>query len=116
MKNVVKDKSLVAFCGLYCGACKKYLTDKCPGCIENDKAGWCSVRSCCMNNGYNSCADCREYTNAMDCKKFNNFISKIFGFLFNSDRNACIETIKKVGYDSFVTLMVENEWQTIKKK
>ena len=32
MKNIKADKAMIAVCGLYCGACRKYLMDKCPGC------------------------------------------------------------------------------------
>ena len=28
---------MVAACGLYCGACKKYRMGKCTGCHENEK-------------------------------------------------------------------------------
>ena len=29
-KEVKTDKELIAYCGLYCGACGKYMNDKCP--------------------------------------------------------------------------------------
>lgn len=37
-KDLIGDEKLVAACGLYCGACHKFLTGKCPGCKENEKA------------------------------------------------------------------------------
>ena len=43
MKEIVADPKLVAYCGLYCGACGAYLRGRCPGCIENYKATWCKV-------------------------------------------------------------------------
>lgn len=46
MKNIESDKELIAACGLYCGACRKYLAEKCPGCRLNEKAAWCKIRSC----------------------------------------------------------------------
>ena len=115
MKEVTTNKALIAFCGLYCGACKSYLKDKCPGCKDNVKATWCTVRACNLEHNYNSCADCKEYPNANECKKFNNPISKIFGFVFRSDRNACIEMIKQKGYDNFVSYMAENKLQSIRR-
>lgn len=105
MKAIVSDPSLVAYCGLYCGACKRYLKDKCPGCRENQKATWCKLRSCCMENGYASCADCKEFEDPMACRKFNNFMSKLFGFIFRSDRNACIRKIREVGVQGYADEM-----------
>jgi hypothetical protein len=115
MKEVTTDKALIAFCGLYCGACNSFLKDKCPGCKDNVKATWCAVRTCNLSHNYNSCADCNEFSNAKECKKFNNPISKIFGFVFRSDRNACIEMIKQKGYESFASYMAENKLQAIRR-
>ena len=116
MKDIISDKNLIAYCGLYCGACGKYLNGKCQGCKENVKASWCKIRSCCIENKYSSCADCKTISSANDCKKFNNFISKIFALIFKSDRNACINQIKEQGYDSFAEYMASNKLQSIKKK
>jgi hypothetical protein len=115
MKEVTADKNLIAYCGLYCGACKKYLAGSCPGCHENNKASWCNIRSCNIEHGYSSCADCKEFTNPMDCKKFNNFISKIFALVFKSNRAACIAKIRESGYDGFAKYMAENGLQSIRK-
>ena len=38
------DPKMVAACGLYCGACKKYRMGKCSGCHKNKKASWCKIR------------------------------------------------------------------------
>lgn len=105
MKQIVVDENLVSFCGLYCGACRRYLEEKCKGCRENLKAAWCQVRSCCLKNQFGSCADCRDFTEVNDCRKFNNFISKLFGFLFRSDRRAGIQLIKKAGKKQFAEKM-----------
>ena len=115
MKPVIADKELIAYCGLYCGACKKYLAGSCPGCHENQKAGWCKIRSCNIEHGYASCADCKEFINPRDCKKFNNFISKIFALIFKSDRAACIAMIRESGYEGFAGYMAENNLQSVKK-
>lgn len=37
MKEIAKNTDLIAYCGLYCGACKSYLMEKCPGCHETQK-------------------------------------------------------------------------------
>jgi hypothetical protein len=97
MKDAVKDVNLVAFCGLYCGACRAYLKDHCPGCKENTKAAWCKIRTCCIESKYASCADCMDFTDVNDCKKFNNIISNTFALVFRSNRKACIEQIRSKG-------------------
>jgi hypothetical protein len=114
-RKVVTDKNLIAYCGLYCGACGSYLKGKCAGCKENIKASWCKVRECCIENEYLSCADCQK-EELMECRKYNNFISKIFGFVFRSDRAACIKQIKETGYEGFALEMATNKTQTIKRK
>jgi len=111
MKEVVADQNLVGYCGLYCGACRKYLKEKCPGCHGNEKATWCEVRKCCMANNITSCADCKTVANANDCKKFNNFMSKLFGFIFRSDRQKCINAIKEKGIDAYSKEMAANKKQ-----
>ncbi len=116
MKEIIADKNLIAYCGLYCGACKKYLKGTCPGCKENVKATWCKVRSCCIENIYLSCADCTTFSSAKDCKKFNNIFSKFFALIFKSDRNACINHIKDNGYNSYAVFMASNKLQSIKKQ
>jgi len=114
-KEIVADKSLIAFCGLYCGACHSYLKGKCSGCKENLKATWCKTRQCCMESNFQSCADCKS-VDPMQCKKFNTFVSRVFGFMLNSDRMACIDRIKKVGYDDFAAEMTKSKSQTIKRR
>ncbi|MBN2407836.1 MAG: DUF3795 domain-containing protein [Elusimicrobia bacterium] len=115
MKEIIDSPNLVAFCGLYCGACARYLKDKCPGCQENSKATWCAIRTCCMKNEYSSCADCKEFSNPKDCKKFDNFMSKLFGLIFRSDREACINQIKELGLEGHAAKMTELKHQAIKK-
>lgn len=89
--------------------------ESCQGCHENTKASWCKIRSCCMENGYASCADCTQFANVMDCKKFNNLFSKVFALIFRSDRKACIAMIKESGYENFAAFMAENKLQSIRR-
>ncbi|WP_159521304.1 DUF3795 domain-containing protein [Sunxiuqinia indica] len=105
---------LVSKCGLYCGNCKKYISSKCSGCEANEKASWCKVRACCVENGYDSCADCTT-TNPRECKKFNNFISSFFELLFRSDRKASIDFIRENSRESFIHLMIDEKRMSIKK-
>ena len=115
METIKTDKALIAFCGLYCAACKKFTSAKCPGCKGNNKASWCKVRTCCLDNSYNSCADCNS-TSLLACKKFNNNISKLIGLVLCSDRPACISRIKEIGYEAYADEMSAERKQTIKRK
>lgn len=115
IKEIVADKSLIAYCGLYCGSCGSYLKGKCPGCSENTKASWCKIRECCSENHFMSCADC-NITELSECRKYNNFFSKVIGFVLNSDRSACIARIKEIGYDDFAVDMAASRRQTLKRK
>jgi hypothetical protein len=113
--EIVSNKNQIAYCGLYCGACRSFLNKKCPGCHENEKASWCKIRECCKENNFQSCADC-DKIELKDCKKFNNWISKVFGIVFDSDRAACINRIKEIGYDDFGLEMTSSKRQTISRK
>lgn len=115
MKEIVSNPGLVGYCGLYCGACRMYLKEKCPGCHENQKATWCKVRSCCVQENYTTCADCKLFPAPNECKKFNNFISKVFSVLFRSDRAACIRQIRELGIQCHADNMTEHRRQTIKR-
>jgi hypothetical protein len=115
MNMIVADKNLVAKCGLYCGACRSYLKNRCKGCTQNEKATWCTIRSCCIEKEISTCAECIEYADPSKCKKYNNIISKMFGVLFNSDRNACIAQIKSIGMDGHAREMALSKKHTINK-
>ena len=116
MNTIKNDSNLIAYCGLYCGSCKSYIKGKCPGCAKNEKASWCEIRKCCMNQNIKSCADCKDFSDVMQCKKYNNFFAKAIGFILRSDRSACIQLIKKDGYENFASYMSSNGFQTIRKK
>jgi len=113
MENITADKNNIAACGLYCGACRKFLSGKCPGCKNNEKASWCKIRQCCIDKGYSNCADCEQ--EVRNCKIYSNFISKVFALLFNSDRPACIDYIKEHGRTAFAEEMTCRKCQTIKR-
>lgn len=112
-KEIKTDRNLVAYCGLYCAACRKYIAGKCPGCPKNVKASWCKIRTCCMDNNYKTCADCKM--NLLECKKFNNFFSKLFALIFRSDRERCIYRIREIGEDEYAKEMSEKRMMTMKK-
>jgi hypothetical protein len=105
MKEIVADQAMIAYCGLYCGACGQYLRGKCGGCAKNEKATWCSIRKCNTEHGWTSCAECTSFADVNECKKFNNLMSKVFALIFRSNRKACIERIKEKGREKFAVEM-----------
>ncbi|OHD65788.1 MAG: hypothetical protein A2176_14385 [Spirochaetes bacterium RBG_13_51_14] len=114
MREIIADTNLIAFCGLYCGGCQRYLAEKCPGCSENERATWCGVRACCMEDGRAGCADCIEFPEAKECGKFSNCIARAFGFIFRSDRAACVRLIREKGRDAFAREMAARGTRTIR--
>jgi hypothetical protein len=115
MKEIVSNPEQVAYCGLYCGACRACLNDKCPGCHDNAKATWCKIRACCVEHHYASCADCTQFSDPNDCKLFNNFMSKIFALIFRSNRAACIRQIRELGIPGHAGKMAELRLQSLKR-
>lgn len=115
MKIITSNTAMVAYCGLYCGACDSYLKERCPGCHDNQKASWCGVRTCCIEHGYYSCADCKDFNNPQQCKKYNTFISRIIGFVLRSDRVDCIRQIKALGIQGHTDAMTKQQQRTIRK-
>lgn len=108
-------ETVIAYCGLYCSQCGKFKNGKCPGCQKNEKASWCKIRSCNMQNNYQSCADCKTL-GVENCKDFNHPIGKIFGIIFNSDRKACIQLIKDEGYEQYAVYMDSKQQMSIKRR
>ena len=60
-------------------------------------------------------AGCTDFQNPRDCRKFNNWIAKIFGLIFRSDRAACIGQIRRIGIEGHAAEMAVSKRQTIKK-
>jgi hypothetical protein len=116
MKDIPLSESLVSMCGLYCGACRAYLREKCKGCKENAKATWCKVRDCCLEKGYSHCAECTEHSDPAACSKFNNIFSKLMGVFLNSDRRAGILMIHQRGKRQFAEEMVFLKRPALKKR
>ena len=115
MLPILPDPALVAACGLFCGACRTHLAGKCPGCRDNEKAGWCKVRSCCREHGYASCADCVAFEDVRDCPKFDNVVARIIGFVLRSDRAACVDRIRELGRDGYAVEMAVRRAQTMRR-
>ena len=126
MKEITNNPQQIGTCGLFCGACRKLLNEKCPGCnpTDTDTPGLrqpltkglqrCKIRRCCQEKGFHTCAECNK--DVKECKIHNNFAGKLFAFLFNSDRAACIHYIREHGEESFAKMMAEEKQMTIRKR
>jgi len=116
MRSITADPSLIACCGIYCGACDAYLKEKCKGCRGSDKNAWCKVKSCVLEKKIATCAECGEYSNPMDCKKYNNFLSKMVGFILNSNRAACVREIEQLGLKIYSQKMADLRQRTFPRR
>ena len=116
MKPIVADVNLIACCGLYCGACGAYRRGRCPGCRENQKASWCGVRRCCRETNRSTCADCAEHADPRDCKQYNHWIARLFGWVFRSDRRACILQIRQLGPQGHAETMAAQQRQSLPRE
>ena len=106
MKDQTKSETrLIAYCGLYCGNCKRFKNGKCPGCADYEKATWCKIRKCCIEKGITNCSACEEYVYPMDCSKYNTFLSRAIGFFTSTDRSLCIEFLRRNSPEEFVDMM-----------
>jgi hypothetical protein len=115
MATIEGNPKQVAFCGLYCGACGQYKRGRCPGCAQNEKARWCKIRLCCQENGYTTCAACTLFADVHDCGKFDNFMSRLFGLIFRSNRPANIARIKEIGIEAYANEMAARGRQSIRR-
>ena len=122
MKTIEQiDINLVSYCGFYCGACPTFIKGKCEGCKGDSPkcaVGYkaCKVRPCCIDNEYNSCAECKKYNSVKDCKIYNPFLIRLGQFLTRTNRRKGIEIIKEKGEVEFVKFMADKDWVTIKNK
>ena len=120
-KQIIKDENLIAYCGLYCGACPTYISGKCEGCRGNSAKcavlyKQCKVRPCCADNVFFTCADCTIYASTKECKKYNPLLLKIASWIESSDRSKAIEMIKTKGRAEFLTFMTDRNWVCFKTK
>ncbi len=113
-KEIEIDENLIAFCGLYCGACPRYIKEKCKGCKNKEKSSWCKVKPCNIENGLKSCAECKQFGSVADCKMFNPFTIRLGEYISRTSRKAGIEMIKAKGYDYYKNYMAENKLVSIK--
>ncbi len=54
------DKTLIAPCGIYCGACKTYIVGKCKGCLDSNTIK-CTIYKCVSIKGLETCGNCQKF-------------------------------------------------------
>ena len=55
---------LIGLCGIYCGACRLYILNKCSGCREFNSSSdeeKCPYYLCVINRRINSCGECTDF-------------------------------------------------------
>jgi len=68
-----------------------------------------------MEREIKTCAECGEFSDLRACGKYHSFIARLFGFIFRSDRAACIAQIKHLGLEGHTAAMAEKKAQTIRR-
>ena len=105
MLPLVADANLVSACGLYCGACKAYRAQKCPGCRGNYKAVYCRVRRCVRRRGIRSCADCDDHPDPRTCRKVHGLLFRTVDLLTDTGRMDCLDRVKELGHEGYAEEM-----------
>lgn len=112
--EIMDNTAPIAYCGLYCGECKRYKNGKCPGCLENAKASWCKIRTCNQELAYSTCAECPQIKR-VNCKKLNNPFAKFFELIFRTDRLASLKYIRENGGEAYSEKMCSLGQMSFKK-
>jgi hypothetical protein len=101
--GVQESSAELAYCGLVCSNCGAMRHGNCQGCHSpKPMHSRCLVKKCAMAKDISCCAECKEFPELRDCRKLNNFVSKIFGVIFRSNRIGNLETIRDVGTTVFL--------------
>jgi len=95
----------IAPCGLFCSNCGRLRKGRCAGCQVQAGFARCGIRACVVEKGIVTCAECDEFGDGRpytECSKLNNFISKIFGLLFRSDRIGDLRMLREQGREAYL--------------
>ena len=109
----LRNKDLIAPCGLYCGECLGFQDGRCAGCLSREGlclkyTKICKIYSCCADKkGLRFCGECREFP----CGKFTKFFDTP-AWYNEVVRN--LREIKKVGLEKFLKEQVKRVNQLIK--
>ena len=120
-----KDKHLIGYCGLYCGACSfkvafdennrehliampaKYDRHKeaelqfCPGCKQEDKPGECAIRDCARDKNMDHCGHCPGFP----CEKLELFCND--GTPHHTDTIRNLQQLRKMGEEMWLAIQAQ---------
>jgi hypothetical protein len=101
----------IGCCGAYCRTCPVMRQGACGGCKIGYRSGdrdltkaRCKIKVCCIQKGFNSCADCDGLDS---CETIQGFYGKK-GYKYRKYREA-VEFIREHGYNRF--LIVADGWK-----
>lgn len=112
LKFNLKNKDLVAPCGLYCGECSAFQDGSCGGCISRKGlclkyTKICKIYSCCVDKrGLGVCSQCKEFP----CENFRAFFNTPAWF---AEVTGNLRRIEKIGMKNFLTEQVKRVNQLI---
>ncbi len=96
------NEFVLARCGLVCSNCGAHKKGRCGGChCDKPMNRGCTVKKCCVDRQFGTCAECKEFEDLRECGKLNNWVAKIFAFIFRSDRIGSLCRIRDVGAEQF---------------
>ena len=105
------SEKYIGCCGAYCRPCRAFTEGFCKGCKlgyetkERDiSKAKCSIKVCCINKNYETCADCQDYST---CEIIQGFYSKN-GYKYKKYRKAT-EFIRENGYAKFIE--IADKWK-----
>jgi hypothetical protein len=92
----------LAYCGLVCLQCGAFTRGRCKGCHSPKPMHSKSlVKKYAVEKSIVSCEECQDYANLRNCKRLDNLVSKLFGFIFRSNRIVNLARIREVGVEKF---------------
>lgn len=100
------DKSMIAYCGSYCGVCEWKKKLGCNGCKANaGKMFWgeCDKAMCCIEKGYEHCGQCSE----LPCAK----LKLLFGDPEHGDKGVRLHNLQNWNNENYVYEKLENAAQ-----
>jgi hypothetical protein len=100
----LKKHPTISACGIDCGLCPRFYTkgdSVCPGCGGlnfREKRPSCGILTCCVKNGFETCAECNDFP----CSRYENEGVGCDSFVTHKKMFSNLEEIKTIGVAKFV--------------